>query len=62
LVQAAFERKEDADRVGKALLARRSGGYPGGASQRTFEFGADVCTQIIEMLEGRQRSRAPIAG
>jgi hypothetical protein len=40
LVQAAFERKEDADRVDKALLARRSGGYPGWASQRTFEFGA----------------------
>ena len=50
IVQVLFERKEDADRLGDAVKARRTGTYPSCASQRVFGFDKPVARKIAAVL------------
>jgi len=50
LMQAFFARKDDAERLGEALQARRGSGDPGWATQRTFSFDKTTCDKLDAVL------------
>jgi hypothetical protein len=50
LVQCAFEKKEDAEKFGRAVQTRINGHYPGWASQRTFMFDVHATGAINTVL------------
>lgn len=50
IVQIVFEKIEDAEKLGDALKAKRTGLYSGWASQRVFGFDQAVVARIEEVL------------